>query len=237
MPLLASCQCYPDRHNTTWNDAWVSCQAKLNPNSVHGESHWILYDLSRVYKLGASHIWNINDPRHLDDGLQEVAIDYSTDGVNWQNLDTVNFEQGTGKSIYEGFSGPDFDEIVARYVLLTAVSNYGGNCFGFSELRVEREEISTDAVDINQLNSCFTANIYPMPFNLETTVHVVSQCEGEISYNLVDLLGKIVLNGSIPADANGFSFKMNAVSLDAGNYLLELNQNGVEQSYRLSVVR
>ena len=52
--------------------------------------------------------------------------------------------QASGASIYEGEEGPDFDGAKARYVLITPLSNFGGDCFGFSELKIQ----ITDPFDI-----------------------------------------------------------------------------------------
>lgn len=139
-------QCYPDRHNTNWYDGWISCETAPNPNSVYGDSHWILYDFNETYELGQLHVWNSNDPAHLDYGMQEVSIDYSLDGQDWIHFGDFDWEMASGKSIYEGFEGPHFDGAVARYVLITGLSNFGGECFGLSELRfaVQESTVQTD---------------------------------------------------------------------------------------------
>lgn len=131
-----SSQCYPDRHNTSWFDAWVSCEASQNPNTIRGKSHWILYDLGYVYKLENLHVWNINDPDNLDDGLKNVIIDYSLDGNTWMESGNAVFPKANGSSIYQGNDILDFNGIKTRYLLITAKDNYGGNCYGFSELRI-----------------------------------------------------------------------------------------------------
>ena len=129
-------QCFPDRHNTNWFDGWISCQPAPNPNEAYGESHWILYDFGESYSLGQMHVWNSNDPAHVDYGLNEVNIDFSTDGMEWVHLGQFEFSIANGKSIYEGFEGPDFYGALARYVLITGLSNYGGACYGLSEIRI-----------------------------------------------------------------------------------------------------
>jgi len=133
-------QCYPDRHSTSWYDGWISCEKAANPNDVYEASHWILYDLNENFELGKMHVWNSNDPSHLDYGMNEVNVDYSLDGIEWINLGLFYFDPATGKSIYEGFEGPDFGGVLARYVLLTAMSNYGGECYGLSEIKIEVEK-------------------------------------------------------------------------------------------------
>ena len=129
-------QCALDRHNTTWYNAWTSCSPSANPNSDRGESHWLKYDLGYIYLLKDSKLWNANHPDLLSNGLNEVVIDYSIDGVNWEEWGTFTIAQASGQNLYEGITGPDFEEILAQYVLITAISNHGGDCYSLSELKI-----------------------------------------------------------------------------------------------------
>lgn len=155
---IAFGQCFPDRHNTNWFDGWISCETAPNPKSAYGDSHWILYDFKESYELGQMQVWNSNDPSHLDYGMQEVAIDYSLDGIDWVQLGNYEFEIASGKSIYEGFEGPDFDGAFARYVLITGLSNYGGECFGLSEIRIAVEESSVATEEVSLDVDCSTSS-------------------------------------------------------------------------------
>ncbi|MCB0688866.1 MAG: discoidin domain-containing protein, partial [Saprospiraceae bacterium] len=155
-------QCYPDRHSTTWFDGWVSCEAFPNPNAGRGLSHWIMYDFGKVYSLHGTHIWSTNDPANLDRGLKNVVIDYSLDGNNWVESGEYVFEKGEGISTYEGFEGPDLKGVKARYLLVTAVDNYGGACFGLSEMRIDAEDSEvTDVEDLTTSRECFQVQTYP----------------------------------------------------------------------------
>lgn len=133
----ANSQCYPDRHNTNWFDGWQSCEKKQNPNSVRGNSHWILYDFTHLYKLQNLHIWNSNDPENLNNGVKDIVIDYSIDGNTWFEFDRTSVPIATGKSIYEGIELLNFNGLKTRYLLITALNNFGGECTGFSEMKIE----------------------------------------------------------------------------------------------------
>lgn len=136
-------QCFPDRHNTTWYDSWISCTPSANPNAVRGESHWLMYNLGHDYLLKESKFWNANQPDFLQDGLKDVVIDYSLDGIIWQEWGVFTIPQGSGQNHYEGIEGPDFSTapVAARYVLITAIDNYGGGCYSLSELKINVEEV------------------------------------------------------------------------------------------------
>ncbi len=155
--LQINAQCYPDRHNTTWFHAWESCEISENPNISRGVSHWILYDLGHVYKLEDVHLWNVNDPEHLEDGIKTAVFDYSQDGNSWVEFGQQSFEMASGKSIYEGEDAFSFDGIKARYLLITVLETWGGECAGFGEIKIGVAPITaTDLVnfdmDCNEIN-------------------------------------------------------------------------------------
>ena len=48
----------------------------------------------------------------------------------------MNFPKANGEAIYGGFSGPDLQNVKARYVLITALSNHGhATCTGLAEVK------------------------------------------------------------------------------------------------------
>lgn len=136
----ASAQCDTLRHNNTWFDGWISCEETINPNAVRGPGHWILYDFNQQYTLFEMHVWNTNAPDILDYGLQNVVVDISNDGTTWSEFGSYVFPQGTGDSRYSGVDVMNFDSTNAQYVLITAVDNYGGSCYGLSEIRIRARD-------------------------------------------------------------------------------------------------
>lgn len=131
-------QCTTNAHSTNWTDAWLSCTKSQNPNSANTNSHWIRYDFGAMYTLSSTHIWNYNVSGQTDKGIKDVIIEYSTDGVNWIFLANTQFQQAPGTNNYTGFPNADFGGVTARYVLITALSDWGANgCVGFSEMRFD----------------------------------------------------------------------------------------------------
>lgn len=129
-------QCLEDTHTPFAEDSWVSCEESSNPNPVRPVSHWITYDLGYEYVLDSTHIWNLNTWGQKSAGVKEAVLDYSLDGTNWLSLDTFIIEQASGSYKYQGVSGPNFENVSARYILLTALSNWGdADCTGLSEIR------------------------------------------------------------------------------------------------------
>ena len=133
-------QCNTTAYSTNEKDSWLSCQTSVNPNSIRGNSHWLQYDLGYVYELGATKFWNYNVANFTDKGFKQIAIDYSLDGVNWTEIGTFQLPEATGNANYEGTSGLNLRGITARYLIITALSNWNnGNCAGLSEVRFEAQ--------------------------------------------------------------------------------------------------
>ena len=124
----------------------------MSPNLTRGQGHWIAYDLGEITSLGQLTLWNTNNPASLTSGAKTIEIDYSQDGINWTFFDSFEVPMGQASSFYEGELGIDFDKLSAEHLLLTITENHGGDCFGFSELRIERfDAVSTDAVSYTHL--------------------------------------------------------------------------------------
>lgn len=225
-------QCYPDRHSTNWYDGWVSCEISQNPIASYGETHWIMYDLGYDYVLNETKFWNANEPKHIDYGINEFNIDYSLDGITWVNLGEFNMEQASGLSTYEGNEGPDFDSAQARYVLITPNSNYGGDCYGLSELKIS---ITDPFLVVNEEDG-FNASVYPNPFVDNISLRIVALDENSpIEYTLYDILGRAVIENSMSmAEGNEtYELPLNGSSLSLGIYILKVKQSGKERSFKL----
>lgn len=226
-------QCYPDRHNSTWFDGWVSCEASESPNPERGVSHWIMYDFNHIYGLGDVHLWNTNDGNNLDWGLQMAAIDYSIDGINWIELGEYTFEMASGESIYQGFSAADFDDQEARFVLITALENWGGDCYGLAEIKFEvTNPVAIAEVPVIEMIDITT---YPNPFNSEFTLSIKTTNAETVTYSLSDTYGRTILSGEIETPLRENKLMINGNNLTNGIYHLVVNQDN--KLKRISVVK
>ena len=221
---LGMAQCYPDRHNTTWYDGWLSCEPSENPNSARGVGHWILYDFKEVYKLGQMHLWNSNEPGALGNGVREIVVDYS-DGLAWIELGRYTFEPGTGLNNYEGEVGPHLGDTETQFLLITILDNHGGECYGFSELQIEAEEITTSLEDPHK-EDCAHLDAFPNPFNNSLNITYSESCGALSEVTLVDMLGKQIWKQNID-DANpDRRLHINTRDLTPGSYVLHAIING-----------
>ncbi len=216
-------QCNLDKHSTTWYDGWISCSPNKSPNKLRGDSHWILYDLGYNYALSQSHWWNGNEPTALNQGVKKFVIDVSNDGKNWTEVTTFELAQASGKNTYEGVEGPDLNKVNAKYILLTALENYGGECFSFGEMKINVDLISNVKEEVNQ--KCLSLNVYPNPFQNQTNINFQSNCNHSSVITIEDAFGRIILNKNVNNEDD--NLVLNGKNLVAGLYIIKL-QSGNE---------
>jgi hypothetical protein len=179
-------------------DGWLSCTQSMSPNASRGVSHWIQYDLGDTLLVGTSQIWNYNASGATGQGFKSVAIDYSLDGNNWTQLGIYDWAQASGIKGYNGFEGPNFGGIKARYLLITGLSNWdNGNCSGFSKIVFNTNTClkmgeSCDDGSILTMNDAYDANC-----NCTGRIAPVNLCQEDS-----------IIQAHIPIDGKNHSAKM-----------------------------
>ncbi|HUU18452.1 MAG TPA: LamG-like jellyroll fold domain-containing protein [Sedimentisphaerales bacterium] len=121
-----------DLHSNKEMDIWLSGTESLGA--------WIEYEFDKVYNLHEMWVWNSNQTVEslLGFGVKDVTVDYSTNGTDYTTLGTTHeFARAPGASGYAHNTTIDFSGIRAKYVRLTATSNWGGIMpqYGLSEVR------------------------------------------------------------------------------------------------------
>lgn len=227
-------QCYLDRHNTSWVDEWISCSTSMNPNPVRGESHWILYNFNYSYELFQMHIWNANAPEYLTDGMNDLVIDISNDGVSWSEAGVFQIPMADGTSIYEGLDLFDFEGASAQYVLITGLTNHGGSCFGLSEIRIDVAEAPIVGVDEPVDVGCLSARIFPNPVTAASRAIISSHCSNApIYYSIQDISGKTIREGEMTPVSNEVELDISSLPIVAGSYILSLHQLDMVRRVRM----
>jgi hypothetical protein len=115
------------------DNMWLSGTAGPQPT-------WIEYEFDKVYKLHEMWVWNSNEGLELvlGFGFKDVTIEYSTNGTDYTTLGTTHeFARAPGMPGYAHNTTIDFVGVGAKYVRLTANSNWGGILpqYGLSEVR------------------------------------------------------------------------------------------------------
>lgn len=233
---FATAQCYPDRHNTSRNEGWVSCEMRQSPNSDRGMGHWIMYDLGYTYTLGEMHVWNYNAPEWLDMGAREINIDISTDGLAWRPHGDHILSRADGKSIYEGETLTDFEGDTAKYVLITVKNTYGASCAGLGEVKINVLKDVTQ-LEAHGSNDCFKVAVYPNPHVGQFAFNLTTLCPGEARYMLYDATGRQVLIGQTGEDAASIKQIIPTDGLAGGLYHLVVQQGGQSERYAVMKMR
>ncbi len=101
---------------------------------------WIQYDLGKVHRLHEMWVWNFNGSleRVIGLGFKDVVIEYSINGADYATQGTTHqFSQAPGEPGYAHNTTVDLSGVDARYVRLTANSNWRGilEQYGLSEVR------------------------------------------------------------------------------------------------------
>jgi len=120
--------------NDSVGNMWLSSGDGAQPT-------WIEYEFDGTYKLHEMWVWNSNDSLEELAGLgfKEVIIEYSANGTDFVTLGTTHeFARAPGKPDYSHDITVDFGGVAAKYIRLTANSNWGGifKQFGLSEVRI-----------------------------------------------------------------------------------------------------
>jgi hypothetical protein len=115
------------------NTMWLSSITGPQPT-------WIEFQFDNVYKLHQMWVWNSNGSLEpaIGIGFKDVSIEYSANGTDYTTLGaTHEFARAPGASDYAHNTTVDFSGVAAKYVRLTANSNWGGflNQYGLSEVR------------------------------------------------------------------------------------------------------
>lgn len=168
---IASYSYYPkcdltDQLDNRSDNNWLSCTESASPNPSRGSGHWIMYDFNQDFVMQESQVWNYN-AAGFEQGFEEVAIDYSSDGTNWTTLGLYNWPLSDGASEYSGFMGPDFNEVVARYVLITSLTP-GQSCRGFGKILINASLCTNSGTPCNDNN----------PFTINDVINESCVCEG-----------------------------------------------------------
>ncbi|HUU18451.1 MAG TPA: LamG-like jellyroll fold domain-containing protein [Sedimentisphaerales bacterium] len=121
-----------DLHSTEETAIWLSGTEPMGA--------WIAYEFDKVYKLHEMRVWNYNQmiESFVGYGFKDVTVEYSANGTDYTTLGTTHqFAQAPGADGYANNTTIDFGGAAAKYVRLTANSNWGGILpqYGLSEVR------------------------------------------------------------------------------------------------------
>ena len=239
------------KHSIHPDDSWLSCNESESMNTSRNTGHWIQYDLGSVMPIGKSHVWNYNVTNQVERGFKEVAVDLSIDGEIWQEFGVFEWLPATGKSDYSGFDGPDFTGNSARYILLTALSNWeDGECSGFSEIEFKVALCPNEGTPCNDNNTAtendrydsncmckgsllssvnFYMNeselkLFPNPSNGWTNIVFNLPEPSQVDLKVYDITGRLLISliNNQQFDAGSHQKSLPVHNIQQGNYIVQL---------------
>ncbi len=211
--LKVDAQLELDRHNTSSNKGWLSCDQAESPVPGKDAGHWIMYDFNAIYALGKTHFWNLNVADNTDSGIQEMSIDVSIDGEQWETIGNYTLSKAPASNFYTGEEGPDLNGVKARYVVLTAVQNYGGNCAGLAEVRFETQGTTTSTDDLLPVGGLSAS---PSPFSDQTVIEIVDIAPGNYTYRIYDMAGRLLKQDKLDISASNHQVTIKGDGLPEG---------------------
>ena len=119
-------------HDDDDRSMWLSGVAGPQPT-------WIEFQFDKAYKLHEMWVWNSNGSLEsvIGFGFKDVSIEYSVNGTDYMTLGaTHEFARAPGVADYAHNTTVDTSGVAAKYVKLTANSNWGGifSQYGLSEV-------------------------------------------------------------------------------------------------------
>jgi hypothetical protein len=120
-------------HSNESATMWLTTTGQTAPVSIK-------YEFDKIYKLYEMLVWNYNGESILSMyGFRDVSVEYSIDDVNWIQIEGVSeFSQAPGTDGYASDITIEFGDVTAKYVRITAGSNWSNGLFdqyGLSEVR------------------------------------------------------------------------------------------------------
>ncbi|MFY7788311.1 MAG: T9SS type A sorting domain-containing protein, partial [Thermoflexibacteraceae bacterium] len=153
---------------------------------------------------------------------QGFEIEKSIDGQNFRTIGTQAPQTKAGLGSYL-FTYKSIHEVAARvlYYRIKQVDTDGV---------VTYSKVQTV---LNDSPALFMANVFPNPFDNVFTVEIVSEEELTFAASLVDMLGKNVKELTLPCKKGINTFTVPAHELPQGVYLLRLQTNESQISYKV----
>jgi len=119
-------------HSNNPEDMWLSGEPDMAP--------WLMFELNDIQKLDQVLIWNANSTSEgsVGWGIKDVNIVTSMDGIDWTALsDVTQISQAPGLPTYGEPQVIDLGLVLAKYVRINILSNWGGLLKQYSVAEVQ----------------------------------------------------------------------------------------------------
>ncbi len=186
-----------DLHSAQNTDMWLSGMAGPQPT-------WIQCEFDKVYRLYQMWVWNHNSLLEPAFGLgfKKATVEYSVDGAKWTPLSaTPEFARGPGAPGYAHNTVVDLGGVAAKYVKITAGSNWGGLVaqYGLSEVRFLY--IPVDAREPNPRSGATDVSLGTLDQPADVTLRFRAGREAAKHNMYLSTNQQAVIDGTAPATA------------------------------------
>jgi len=121
-------------------------------------------------------------------------------------------------------------------VKFTAIMGTGQSDYGF--LDNVKLEASSTGLGVDNVSAANFVNIFPNPATSNSTLQVNLGANSTVSYEIVDVLGKVVSAEKLGNLVSGaYNFNLNLNELNSGVYMVNVNVNGNTSFVKLNVVK
>ena len=121
---------------------------------------WIRIDLPAAATPRGVRIWNHNQAGLTDRGFRRARVCMSADGANWQ-VRAIEIPRAAGSDAEPSSLEVQLDGRPVRSLILAADTNYGGTCFGVSEVQLlTRREVKESELPFPASMDCIARPVY-----------------------------------------------------------------------------
>lgn len=144
-PLSESYAVLTDDSGMSGTAGTIHLHSNRAEDMYRGQERVFVFDIGHTEKLGRLYLWNYNAEGAVQNGVKEIAVSFSEDNALYSEPKTYILEQASGEDglaagalLGEESSYVDFEGVSGRYIRIEANSNYGGEGYGLSEVRLFR---------------------------------------------------------------------------------------------------
>jgi len=177
-------------------------------------------------------------PGTLKDGIKKIAIDISLNGLEWEEVAEFELAESKGSGFYTGEAGPDLKGRVAKYILLSGLENYGGECFGLSEIRIGMTPAIINTVyNQDKTKPLIYLSLYPNPSEGQINVAINGFGVGDVKYTVTNVSGVILKEGLWKIESQFQQIKSLQADLESGIYYLSVYQGDLMVSLQFDIFK
>ena len=177
---------------------------------------------------------DVNGRTYYDYACNVERVCYSEDSITWNSAGKFDLTKGPGKNDYEGMDWTAIGIPKAKYVLITSLKNFVGDCHGFAEIRFSAEKLKINTSTNNEtLDENINFSVSPNPFTRIVLLDGNSNINGKSQITIYNMLGSVAYSEEYHISNFSIVHKLDLGFLEKGAYMIEFQKNGVATRKKL----